>query len=131
MLNEVNIKKETIVFGNDSVVISKYVSGLVGGRTLDTAGFADPVIKAGHVIIKTAGGNYAPMPVADGVYGALPEGASYAGILYRSIPTKEPVASIMIDGIVNPETVPFKIDGIKEAFTAACPHIIFLADEEA
>lgn len=143
MKNELNPNKETIVFGNDSVVIRKYISGIPGGRTLDVSDYKDDAILAGHVIIKTKEGNYAPMPchaakAAEGEtaaveagYDALPEGASYVGILYRSISRKNPEAAIMYDGIVNPECVPYPLAGILEAFKAACPHIIFEQDEEA
>lgn len=131
MLNEQNPTKDIIESGTDSVVVRHFVSGIHGGRTLDCSGIADSVLKAGHVVIKTAEGVYAPMPYADGKYAALPEGATYQGILYRSISVKNPAASIMVDGVVNPDLIPFPMDGIAEAFAKACPHIIFAQDEEA
>ena len=130
MLNDLSPKKNQIVFGDDSIVIQKYISGIKGGRTLDVAGFAETVIKAGHVII-VKDGTYAPMPVEGEGYAALPEGYEYAGILYRSIPTAKPAASIMFNGEVNEVAVPYPMGTILEAFKAACPHIVFIKDEEA
>ena len=131
MQNDITSKKEKVVFGNDSVVIRKYISGIPGGRTLDVSDFEPDTILAGHVIIKKTDGNYAPMPINGEKYAELPGGASYAGVLYRSISKENPAASIMYDGVVNPELVPYQMTDILEAFKAACPHIIFEQDEEA
>lgn len=131
MKNDLSAKKENVVFGNDSVVIRKYVSGIPGGRTLDVSNYPNDNILAGHVIIKDKDGNYAPMPIEGEAYAALPAGASYAGILYRSISKENPAASVMYDGVVNPECVPYPMTDILDAFKIACPHIIFEKDEEA
>lgn len=128
--SNLSAKKEQIVFGNDNIVIQKYISGIKGGRTLDTTGFTGDVIKAGHVIV-VKDGVYAPMPVSGESYGSLPEGHSYAGILYRSISAERPEASIMTWGEVNSEAVPYPMDAILEAFKASCPQIDFIKDEEA
>ena len=72
-----------------------------------------------------------PMPVAEGKYAALPEGAAYAGVLYRSILAAKPAASIMTWGEVNSVAMPYPMDTILDAFKAACPHIDFIKDEEA
>lgn len=130
MLNDLSPKKNAVVFGDDSIVIQKYISGIKGGRTLDVTGFAENVIKAGHVIIVKEG-KYMPMPVADGEYAALPEGAAYVGVLYRSILAAKPAASIMTWGEVNAVAVPYAMDTILAAFKTACPHIDFIKDEEA
>lgn len=59
-----NNEREQIIFGDDSIVIQKYISGIKGGRTLDVTGFSEKVIKAGHIIIrKDSDGTYKPMPV--------------------------------------------------------------------
>ena len=125
-----NNEKEQIIFGDDSIVIQKFISGIKGGRTLDVTGFTDKVIKAGHVIIPKLV-VYKPMPVADGKYSALPEGQNYAGVLYRSILATKPLASIMTWGEVNDVAKPFEMTDILDAFKAACPHIDFIKDEEA
>lgn len=133
MKQELNLKKEQIIFGKDSIVIRKYNTGFAGGRTLDCTGISAGYLNAGHVVIKTADGNFAPMPVAEGgtAYAPLPEGASYVGVLAHSLSKEKPAAAIMYDGVVNPECVPYPMDGILAAFTAAVPHIIFEKDEEA
>jgi len=143
MKNDISPNKETVVFGNDSAVIRKYISGIPGGRTLDCTGFKEDTVLAGHVIIKKTDGKYAPMPVKAAVpasgetaatpasYDSLPAGATYVGILYRSISVKNPAASIMYDGVVNDKLVPYPMTSILTAFKTACPHIIFEQDEEA
>ena len=123
-------KKQQVIFGDDSIVIQKYISGIKGGRTLDVTGFAENVIKAGHVIIVKEG-KYMPMPVSGEAYAALPEGAAYAGVLYRSVLAAKPAASIMTWGEVNAVAVPYPMDTILADFKAACPHIDFIKDEEA
>ena len=128
--SNLSAKKEQVVFGNDNIVIQKYISGIKGGRTLDVTGFTGDVIKAGHVII-VKDGVYAPMPVSGEAYGALTSGYSYTGILYRSISTSRPEASIMTWGEVNSVAIPYPMDAIMEDFKAACPHIDFIKDEEA
>ena len=130
MLNDLTPNKNQIVFGEDSIVIQKYISGIKGGRTLDVAGFAASVIKAGHVII-VKDGTYAPMPLEGEAYGKLPEGYAYAGVLYRSIPAARPAASIMTWGEVNAVAMPYPMDTILADFKVACPHIDFIKDEEA
>ena len=130
MLNDLTPNKQQIVFGDDSIVIQKYISGIKGGRTLDVTGFAGKVIKAGHVII-VKNGVYAPMPVNGEAYAALPDGAAYAGVLYRSISAAKPAASIMTWGEVNVEAGPYPMATILAAFKTACPHIDFIKDEEA
>ena len=135
MKQDLSAKKEQIVFGDDSVVIPKYISGIEGGRTLDMTGYTDKVLKAGHVIITDGKGTYKPMPVTPertpSGYGELPAEYSYAGVLYRSILTADPAATIMTWGKVNSEAVPYPMTTILAAFKTACPHIEFVKDEEA
>ena len=124
-------EKEQIVFGNDSVVIRKYGNSLAGGRVLDVTGITEKVLHAGHIIIKDANGVYKPMPVSDGAYVTPDEKSTdtYVGVLYRSILTAKPAASIMTAGVVNEKALPYAISSIKSAFVAACPHIMFEDDE--
>ncbi len=129
MIDVVNEPKK-VLFGNDSVVIQKFIAGIKGGRNLDVTGFTPTVINAGHVII-TKDGVYKPMPVSSNAYASLPTGWAYAGILYRSILTSKPYAAIMTIGQVNSEAVPFAMTSIAAAFAAACPHIEFIKDEAA
>ena len=151
MKQDISQKKVGIDFGSyDSIVIKKHITDIEGGRTLDVTGFPEDVILAGHVIISKVANSekvYMPMPIKqvlennepkldeDGnkvyAYDTLPEGASYEGILYRSILKEKPAASILIDGVVNDEVMKIKLGAIEADFKAACQHIIFNHDEEA
>lgn len=141
MYNAVN-ERVQVEFGLDSVTIQKFISGIKGGRilTIDND-YPNDVVLAGHVIITDGNGTYKPMPLslvaatetvpAHYAYASLPNGYAYAGILYRSLSTKKPAASIMTIGQVNSECVPYPMTTILSAFKAACPHIEFIKDEEA
>ncbi len=109
-------RKREIIFGNDSIVIRKYFSGLKGGRSLDVTGFEDSeYLSAGHVIISN-GETFKPLAVSDGAYGELESGYSYVGILYRSILVKQPMAAIMTNGEVTTGALPYPLpDDFKEA----------------
>lgn len=90
--------KESIDTTRDSVVIVKNLETVAGGRTLDTTGFGDEEISAGHVIIReSATGEYKPLPTR----GRKPGGHYYAGILVASLKTAKPMAAIMVRGTVN------------------------------
>jgi hypothetical protein len=59
-----NLANESITVdtGLDSITIRRDFAGVAGGASLDVTGFAPPVIRAGHVVIKeTATGIYKPM----------------------------------------------------------------------
>ena len=135
MKQDLSSKKTQIVFGNDSVVIQKYISGIKGGRTLDMTDYALSVVHAGQVVITDGKGLYKPMPVegSEGnyVYCSLPAGFNYAGVVYRSVVASKPAVSIMTMGEVNIAALPVKMDTIMSEFKAACPHIDFIKDEEA
>jgi hypothetical protein len=126
------VTKKQIVFGEDSVIIQKWIAGIKGGRALNVEGIIDNVLHAGRVIITDGKGTYKPLPIKDSAYDALPEGYSYAGILYRSIRTEEGGASIMTEGQVN-EIAAKNANGvdIPAAFKTACPLIEFVTDENA
>lgn len=82
----------------DSVVITKNLETVAGGRTLNVSGFADTEISAGHVIIsEDASGEFKPLPTN----GTLPANHSYEGILVSSILASNPQAAIMVRGTVN------------------------------
>ncbi len=127
MVDLVN-EKNTVVFGNDSIVIQKFLAGIKGGRALDVTGFSPEVINAGHIIITDGNGVYKPMPVSESAYASLPDGYSYAGILVNSILTSKPAAAIMTIGQVNEAALPY---GVPADFKTACPHIEFIKDEES
>lgn len=147
-----NTLESQINFPKDGIITQKYIAGIPGGRALKTAGYPLSVIFAGTPVIKeTATGDYKPFPLVqktetvenvttpvvdeDGnpvyVLGTLPEGHTYAGILYKSIKTKNPAAAIMTEGQVNIAALYYSLDSILSAFKAACPLIEFISDEEA
>ena len=124
-------KTEVLAFGEDSVVIRNYVAGIVGGKALDTTGYSQKYIKAGHVVIRdTATGTYKPMPLnTDGTaYATLPTSSEYAGFVISTVPTEEPLVGIMYAGEVNDEAVPYSVASIATAIKAALPQIAFLHD---
>lgn len=78
-----NNEAQSIITGNDNIVIVDNFQSIRGGRSLDTTGFGPDVIKAGHVIIKeTATGEYKPMPVTVAgkilAFSKLVAGSAYA-----------------------------------------------------
>ncbi|MBB6109719.1 hypothetical protein SAMN05421821_105137 [Mucilaginibacter lappiensis] len=78
-------------------------------------------------------GNGASVPVASvesnvGVYGALPVGHTYQGVLIASILTKKAFAGIMTQGTINPVACPNDFATIAAAFKAAVPLIDQRAD---
>lgn len=131
-----NTEKKQIVFGEDSVIIQKFGSGIKGGRALDVTGITDDVIYAGRVIITDGAGTYKPLATKTEsektTYESLPAGYSYVGVLYRSILTKEPAASIMTSGqVCEPAAVEANGAAFPDAFKTACPKIEFIKDENA
>ncbi|MDD2192438.1 MAG: hypothetical protein PHO12_07850 [Bacteroidales bacterium] len=125
METNLNNVQQEVDTGNDSIVIMQYIDGIPGGRSLDTTGFTETVIKAGHVVIKDSDGVYKPMPVASGAYDTLPDGSSYVGVVQASVLTEKPMAGIMIRGKVNEVASPYAVTA---AIKTALPHIIFTED---
>lgn len=108
----------------DSVVIQKLLETIPGGRTLDVTGVTEEVLKAGRVIIEeTATGNLKPLAISSGSYASLPASHTYKGILYATVLTAKPLASIMVRGTVNEEAaknvheLPSVPAGAKEALS--------------
>lgn len=116
-------EKTQVIDGKDNVVIVNHFDGIRGGRTLNVEGFAPDFIRAGHLIVKLSSGDYAPMPVNGDAYASLPGGAAYAGYLVASIPTKQPLAAIMVRGTINPKASPYPLTTIMEAVKEALPLI--------
>ena len=118
-----------LITENDNIVIVNYIDGIRGGRSLDVSGYADPVLKAGLVIIReTATDTYKPMPITGNAYAALPAGHTYVGILAASIRKERPLAGILTFGVVNPEAAPIPYTPILTALKTALPQVQFLAD---
>lgn len=97
MIANANRGSRQIVFGKDSVVVQKFISGIPGGRTLKVEGFPLSVIPAGHVIIEKEG-VYSPMPVSAAtttVYGASADATT----------TYETSAAATAAGVENPVAI--------------------------
>jgi len=117
--------------GFDSIVWKDVFAEIRGGRTLDVTGFTPTKIQAGHVIIKeTATGEYKPMPVNGGAtaYATLPSGHTYAGALRATVESALPMASIVVNGTINPVAAPYDFATIAAAFKTAMPLIDQRAD---
>lgn len=126
---------EAFGFGNDPIVIRRYIAGIQGGKVLDVTDFTDEFVRAGHlVIVKPAADDtekdvYKPMPVSGGAYAALPDGHEYAGVVVASKSTKEPFVGIMYNGEVNDNALPYPLtDEIRTALKAAVPTLSFKHD---
>lgn len=128
MIADLNNKGQAIDTSKDCVVIVDNFQSVRGGRTLDTEGFPNDVIQAGHVIIKeTETGNYKPLGLNSqgNAYAALPSGHTYEHILINSILKDKPFAGLLVRGTVNHKAAPFEIP--QEA-KEAMPLIDFRAD---
>lgn len=126
---------ESFGFGNDPIVIRKYIAGIQGGRVLDVTDYNEEYIRAGHIIIvkpaadDTQSDTYKPLPVADGAFAAIPEGHEYVGVCTASKLTKEPFVGIMYNGEVNDLALPYTLtDEVKAAIKAAVPTLTFKHD---
>lgn len=127
---DLNKGKMTIGTTNDNIAIVQCLEcSPTGGRVLDVTGYSLPMIEAGHIIIKATSGEgaYKPMPInSDGkTYASLPSDHKIAGVLYSSINTSQPSASIMVRGSVNKVASPF---AITEEIEKALPLINFTKD---
>ena len=108
MKDNLNIKRTEIGFTHDSIVVRKFINGILGGVMLDCTSHKESVVLAGHCVITDGNGNYKPMSVNNDVYGEMPDGWKYAGVVYRSAKVNEPV-SVMFRGVVNKHKVPYPI----------------------
>ena len=118
-------------FGKDPIVIRKEVDGIKGGVVLDTTGYTEDFIYAGHPVIRDTetGLIYKPFPVASGALGTLPEGYEYAGVVIKSKPVIEPFVAVLTIGEVNEKALKFPLtSAIKAAFKSAVPTIVWAHD---
>ena len=86
-------------FGNDPIVIRKELDDIKGGVVLDTTGYTEDFIYAGHPVIRDTetGLTYKPFPVSNGALGALPNGYEYCGVVIRTKP------DLVLSDIMMPE----------------------------
>ena len=123
-----------VMAANDTVVIRQNLGGKTGGATLDMTSFKEEVIKAGHLVYRKLDEdgknyNYAPVPVSDGAYQSIPEGAEYCGVVVASKLAKEPLVGIMDNGRVNDVAMPYPLTKeLRAALKTALPNLIFEHD---
>lgn len=112
-------------------VVRSFIDTIKGGVVLDTTGYTEEYIKAGHIIIKTTDNGkdiYKPMPISGSAYAALPASHEYVGVNIHTVPTDEPFVAVLTIGEVNEKLLPYPIDSIKSAFKAAVPTINWAHD---
>lgn len=126
-LNNAAVSLDT---GNDSIVIVEFISGKVGGVTLDVTGFTPDIIPAGHVIIQeTATGNYKPFPISGAAYSTLPSLHTISPyVTVASVLTSKAFVGLMDRGVVNPNAQKYTISSILTAVKAAQPLNTYRAD---
>lgn len=150
MQNNIINSEVEVVPAHDGITIQKYVSGIAGGRTLDTTGFSG-AIKCGHVVITDGNGLYKPMavnaankyvanvittPKSEGVEevrtdktdGTLPTGWKFAGVVYVGVPANHAAASIMTDGVILENALPYAVADIKTKLLQDCPGLRFVKE---
>lgn len=113
-------------FGLDPIVIRHELDDLKGGVILDTTGYTEEFIYAGHPVIRDSatGLTFKPFPVANGALGTLPNGYEYVGVVIRTKPTAEPFVSVMTAGEVNEKALKFPLTAaIKTAIKGAVPTV--------
>ena len=106
---------EEIITGNDNIVIVDNFQSVRGGRSLDVTGYPYDVLHAGHVIIKSAAGEYKPMPITgEGsivslgtiVPGTLYTDGTYTGVALTGGTGTGAVATIVVaEGAVTKVTI--------------------------
>lgn len=110
VVGSLNNQKQGFDSGNDTIVVPRVFETVIGGRTLDTTGYAPEIIKAGSVVIKEdSSGDHKPMPVntAGDAYEALPAGHSFVGVVISTVETKKPFVGICVRGTVNEVASPY------------------------
>lgn len=101
---------DTVDTSLDNVIVQKVHDTVPGGRTLETEGFPDSEIRAGHVVLHN-GTDYVPQ----GVNGGIPEGSQVIGVLITSILKSKPEAAIMTRGIINEVQLAYPINAETKA----------------
>lgn len=102
-------KRVTVSTGKDSIIFQECLTDIPGGRTLDVTNWEEDTIEAGHVIIKTSGGEYTPLGLTEGAYGSIPTGAEVIGLLKTTIEKNDAQAAIVTSGSVNEPALPYEL----------------------
>ena len=123
-----NISESKVVTDKDNIVIIKALTDIPGGRTLDVSGLPSgmEVLKAGHIIVKTAAtGVHKPLGLTGSplAYDSKNAGDEFVGVLKASILVSDPRAAIVTSGQINAAASPYPVtDTIKNGL----PRIEFL-----
>lgn len=126
-----NLGRKTIeiVNGLDDIIIVNALGDVPGGRALDVSGLPDDqdVVYAGHVIVKTAAGEYKPLGISSGAYAAIASGEKAVGILKASVLKSDPRAAIVTIGQINASAAKTAVGApYTDAIKTALPHIEFI-----
>ena len=115
----------TITTDKDNLVIKRILDVKEGGVIVDTTGYTEDVISAGHIVI-SLNGVYKLMPVSGTAFDTLPENAVYEGFVVATTPTAYPAVGVLIRGTVNPAVLPYTATTAQlAAIKTALPTIIF------
>lgn len=138
MVDVVSEEKQ-VLFGDDSIVIRQFISGIEGGRALDVTDFTTAtgtsIVKSGTFIIRDDNGNYKPAPVTKNSEGEVSYGETFSasavvGILVATIDAKKDGAGIMTAGRVNKAVLPYGGSAKAAAVAEVLTHIEFMEDGE-
>lgn len=122
---QVNLtNSELIDTTNDNIVIVEALEYIPGGRTLDVSGWPKDTVPAGHPVILD-GGEYKPIAIDGGDAIVETKAAQVIGYLAGTVLTKDPRASIIVRGTVNPEAAVYAIPA---SCQAPVPLIRFAAE---
>ncbi|WP_298546642.1 hypothetical protein [uncultured Parabacteroides sp.] len=121
---------ESFGFGNDPIVIRRYIAGYQGGRVLDVSDFTEEFIRCGHIIIRDNDKEVEkPLGISEGKYVSLPANCEYVGVATSTKSKDEPFVGIMYSGEVNDIASPYPIDDVlKAALKTAIPTLVFKHD---
>lgn len=107
-----NNTPESVVTGNDSIVIVDNFQSIRGGRSLDVTGYTPEVINAGHVIImQTSNKEYKPMPATApytagvATLGSVTPGTGYTNGTYENVPLTGGTGAGVLATVVVASTV--------------------------
>lgn len=120
----IGLDQVNVIDGLDAIVNCKVTADLPGGAFLNAQEWQEPVLKAGHIIIRNnTTKECSPLDVSSGSYVALPDGYSYLGTLRKSIKTNNPQAAVVLEGVLNEAACPYSVPS---AFKSAIPAIRFI-----
>ncbi len=101
---------------DDSIIIVQVDQDKAGGVVLDTTGFADEYIHAGHGVIKqTSTGIYKPLAASDDA--TITAGHTAAGVVIATVPTARPAVGLMEQGKMNIKAAKYSLSSTFQSAT--------------